>query len=114
VAGLSLVWRGRKPDHRATTELGTSLHAYIEFNLGSVWHESARQSQDCATSGYELTSREMEVIDVVCRGYTNPEIARHLNIGLATVKTHLIHVFKKLGVETRGELISRILAAGSH
>jgi DNA-binding CsgD family transcriptional regulator len=56
----------------------------------------------------------MEVIDTVCRGYTNLEIARHLNIGLATVKTHLVHVFKKVGVQTRGELISRMLAAGSH
>ena len=56
----------------------------------------------------------MEVIDVVCRGYTNPEVAKHLNIGLATVKTHLIHVFKKVGVETRGELISKMLAANHH
>jgi DNA-binding CsgD family transcriptional regulator len=112
VAGLSLVWRGRKPDRHATSDLGTSLHAYIEFNLGNVWQESALQSQAWATSRYEFTSREMEVIDVVCRGYTNPEIAKHLNIGLATVKTHLIHVFKKVGVETRGELISRMLAAG--
>jgi DNA-binding CsgD family transcriptional regulator len=114
VAGLSLVWRGRKPDHHATAELGASLHTYIEFNLGNVWHESALQSQGHAPGRYEFTSREMEIIDVVCRGYTNPEIARHLSIGLATVKTHLIHVFKKVGVETRGELISRMLAGGPH
>jgi DNA-binding CsgD family transcriptional regulator len=112
VAGLSLIWRGHKPDHRATTEIGTSLHSYIEFILGNVWPESILQRDTCVASRYEFTSREMEVIDVVCRGYTNQEIARHLNIGLATVKTHLIHVFKKAGVETRGELISRML--GSH
>jgi ATP/maltotriose-dependent transcriptional regulator MalT len=47
---------------------------------------------------------------VVCRGLTNEQIAWHLNIGLATVKTHLIHIFKKAGVETRGELISRMLS----
>jgi ATP/maltotriose-dependent transcriptional regulator MalT len=110
VAGLSLVWKGRKPDRHSTTEIGTSLHSYIEFNLGHVWQESALHSQGCVAGRYQLTCREMEVVDVVCRGYTNPEIARHLSIGLATVKTHLIHVFKKVGVETRGELISRMLA----
>jgi DNA-binding CsgD family transcriptional regulator len=113
VAGLSLVWKGRKPEHRFTTELGASLYAYIEFNLGNVWPECAAEPPTHATSGHVFTGRELEVIDVVCRGCTNQEIAQHLNISLATVKTHLIHVFKKAGVETRGELISRMLA-GSH
>jgi DNA-binding CsgD family transcriptional regulator len=108
VAGLSIVWTGGRPDHRATVELGCTLHSYIEFNLSAVWPGLGPQGAD-----YIFTDREKEVIDVVCRGLTNDQIAWHLNIGLATVKTHLIHIFKKAGVETRGELISRMLSGAS-
>ncbi len=41
----------------------------------------------------------MEVVELLCCGRTNREIGECLNIGLATVKTHLIHIFEKLGVE---------------
>jgi DNA-binding CsgD family transcriptional regulator len=116
VAGLSLVWTGQKPEYRATAELGSSLHSYVEFNLDTGWRMRGLQSagtREALARGYELTGRETEVVDAVCRGLTNDDIARQLNIGLATVKTHLIHVFKKVGVETRGGLISRVLA-GRH
>lgn len=112
VAGLSLVWLGRRPERRTTMEIGTSLQSYIEFNLGNLQDSIPQLAAPGNSAGpFDFTSRELEVIDVVCRGFTNQEIARHLNIGVATVKTHLIHVFKKAGVETRGELISRVLAA---
>jgi len=116
VAGLSLIWMGQKPEYRPTTELGASLHSYVEFNLESLWRmrspcpDGAQQS---LAGRYELTSREAEVVEAVCHGLTNHYIARHLHIGLATVKTHLIHVFVKVGVGTRAELVSRVLA-GHH
>jgi DNA-binding CsgD family transcriptional regulator len=114
VAGLSLVWTQKRPEHRAISDLGSALQAYIEFNLANVWKANGLLSRtDAGIRGdWDFTSREMEVIDVVCRGFTNQEIAQHLNIGVATVKTHLIHVFKKAGVETRSGLISRIVARG--
>lgn len=111
VAGLSLCWTDRKPEHRPTVQLGSALHSYIEFNLSAVWPDLGSQAPDAAggaSTGF--TSREREVIDVICRGFTNEQIAFHLNISVATVKTHLIHIFKKAGVETRGELISRMLS----
>ena len=48
---------------------------------------------------------------LVCDGLTNARIAQCLNIRLATVKTHLLHVFEKLGVRTRAELVGRCLSA---
>lgn len=112
VAGLSLAWTGQRPEHRALTELGNTLHSYIEFNLSTMWPALGLAGADGSPSDETVfTSREREVIDVVCRGLTNDQIAWHLNIGVATVKTHLIHIFKKAGVETRGELISRMLSA---
>ena len=68
------------------------MHAYIEFNLSAVWPDLGSQCADATgapTSAF--TCREKEVIDVVCRGFTNEQIAWHLNIGIATVKTHLSH-----------------------
>jgi DNA-binding NarL/FixJ family response regulator len=47
------------------------------------------------------TSREVEVLRGVARGLTNAEIGRELFIGEATVKTHLLRVFVKLGVDDR-------------
>ncbi|MGY1619462.1 response regulator [Geodermatophilus sp. SYSU D00691] len=47
------------------------------------------------------TPRELEVLRGVARGLTNAEIGRELFIGEATVKTHLLRVFTKLGVDDR-------------
>jgi DNA-binding NarL/FixJ family response regulator len=47
------------------------------------------------------TARELQVLAGVARGLTNAEIGRELFIGEATVKTHLLRVFAKLGVDDR-------------
>jgi DNA-binding NarL/FixJ family response regulator len=47
------------------------------------------------------TARELQVLAGVARGLTNSEIGRELFIGEATVKTHLLRVFAKLGVDDR-------------
>ncbi|MGY5884453.1 response regulator [Modestobacter lacusdianchii] len=47
------------------------------------------------------TARELQVLGGVARGLTNAEIGRELFIGEATVKTHLLRVFAKLGVDDR-------------
>jgi DNA-binding NarL/FixJ family response regulator len=49
----------------------------------------------------QLTPREVEVLGAVSRGLTNAEIGRQLFIGEATVKTHLLRAFAKLGVDDR-------------
>ncbi len=48
-----------------------------------------------------LTEREAEVLVWLSQGKTNPEIGIILGMGLPTVKTHLLHIFTKLGCETR-------------
>jgi DNA-binding CsgD family transcriptional regulator len=64
-----------------------------------------------AASGWaSLTPAEREVVTLVVAGLTNPEIGARLFMSRATVKTHLAHVFAKLGVANRTELAT--LAAG--
>ncbi|WP_210480232.1 response regulator transcription factor [Naasia sp. SYSU D00948] len=59
-----------------------------------------------------LSTREQEVLTLVAAGRSNPEIARELFIGEATVKTHLLHVFEKLEVGDRTRAVTRALELG--
>lgn len=49
----------------------------------------------------ELSSREVEILGQVCLGHSNDEIARLCYVSTATVKTHLMRIFRKLGVNDR-------------
>jgi DNA-binding NarL/FixJ family response regulator len=51
-----------------------------------------------------LTPTELEVVRLVADGLNNPQVAAKLFMSRATVKTHLSHVFTKLGVANRTEL----------
>lgn len=55
----------------------------------------------------DLSPREVEILAAVARGLSNREIARALVISEATVKTHLVHVFTKLDVESRTAAVAR-------
>jgi DNA-binding NarL/FixJ family response regulator len=59
-----------------------------------------------------LSPREREVLALVADGRSNPEIARALYLGEATVKTHLLHVFEKLGVNDRTRAVTRAMELG--
>ena len=59
-----------------------------------------------------LSHREIEVLGFVRRGLSNKEIARSLHVSEATIKTHLIHAFKKLDVEDRTAAVTVALERG--
>ncbi|GGD24769.1 response regulator [Nocardioides daphniae] len=48
-----------------------------------------------------LSARELEVLALVASGHSNTDIARHLHLSEATVKSHLAHIYPKLGVSSR-------------
>jgi DNA-binding NarL/FixJ family response regulator len=54
----------------------------------------------------QLSQRELEVLGLVARGSTNKEAAVKLFISEATVKTHLLHVYAKLGVNDRAAAVA--------
>jgi DNA-binding CsgD family transcriptional regulator len=60
------------------------------------------------TQRYRLSPREAQVVELVLLGYRNRDIAGTLGTSPATVKKHLTHVFDKVGVDTRTQLVSRI------
>ncbi|MFH9137968.1 response regulator [Streptomyces sp. NPDC017524] len=57
-------------------------------------------------AGAALSAREREVLVLVARGTTNREIATELFVSEATVKTHLTHVFAKLGAKDRAAAVA--------
>ena len=70
----------------------------------------------CATLGAEhgLTQREIEVLRLIVKGATRPEISERLCISLETARTHARHIYQKLGVGSREavvELVESMLSA---
>ena len=59
-----------------------------------------------------LTPREMDVMRLTARGYTNKAIGAHLNVSDRTVQGHLANIFGKLHVATRTEAVMRAVSLG--
>jgi LuxR family maltose regulon positive regulatory protein len=77
-----------------------------------------RSGQDRLTSNFgapiltALSRRETGILKLIAQGMSNKEIARSLDIGPETVKSHLKSVFTKLGVEKRAQAVSRAQTLG--
>lgn len=68
-------------------------------------------------AGGSLTTRELEIVECLARGLSNRDVARTLFVSEATIKTHLVHIYAKLGVDNRAAAVSvsierRLLRAG--
>ena len=59
-----------------------------------------------------LTSREMQVLRAIAKGHTTKRIGSELNLAEPSVETHLHNIYKKLGVNNRGEAVSSALKLG--
>ena len=71
-----------------------------------------RSQADDDTGSIPLTLREREVLAFLAEGRTNREIAGALSVSVATVKSHLVHIYDKLGAANRNDAIGRAVAAG--
>lgn len=59
----------------------------------------------CVGASYGFTDREIEIVKLAAQGLTNIQIARESFISEGTVKVHLHHVYQKMGIHTRKELL---------
>lgn len=70
--------------------------------------EKNKKSFNRIALNYNLTNREIEVIELVAQGLSNKEISQRLFISYHTVKTHMENIFKKIEVDNRTSLIYKI------
>jgi DNA-binding NarL/FixJ family response regulator len=61
---------------------------------------------DTPESHEQLTPREIEVLQLIAQGFSNPRIAEKLSVSEETVKTHVRHLLGKLGVASRTEAVA--------
>ncbi|AVL98546.1 response regulator transcription factor [Microbacterium paraoxydans] len=67
---------------------------------------TARVGRALRAPRVQLTGRELDVLRLLDTGASNREIAKALFVTEATVKTHLVHVFEKLGVDSRAKAVA--------
>src|SRR5690606_14569530 len=89
---------------RSTAAGETVLSPAVATRLASHVHNPIRRAN--------LSVREQEVLVLVARGTPNRSIARKLFISEATVKTHLTHIFEKLGVSDRASAVATAYELG--
>ncbi|WP_299199664.1 LuxR C-terminal-related transcriptional regulator [uncultured Amphritea sp.] len=90
-------------------QLLRKLQPFLEYSLNAVYLPHRNAERSSITDKYALTERELDVLELLLSGSSNKEIAVDLGLGLATVKTHLHHIFQKVSVQSRSELIASVL-----
>ncbi|PWR17619.1 helix-turn-helix transcriptional regulator [Zavarzinia compransoris] len=83
-----------------------AMRDYLEFTL-KLHPRVRRARQDMMlASRFGLTPREIQVVDLLKNGASNLAVAQIMGIGVATVKTYVINILNKLGVENRAAIIA--------
>src|SRR5271157_5361155 len=127
-AKVLLIDTGMEPEQLCATLLSYRIHGVLspdtELHLfkkaltaiseGQVWidnrtvktllHDAGNLSPKGKIS--HITSREQEIIECICQGLSNKEIAKTLSLSEHTVKAHLSTIFKKFNVTSRSKLVS--------
>lgn len=98
------------------TSLEDLVRAIEATNAGDTWLAPSVAAQVMktlhGTRAEKLSSRELDVLKLVADGFSNKEIASELHVSPATIKTHLIHVFRKLDVNDRTAAVTVALDRG--
>ncbi len=72
-----------------------------------------RQTPESSSSIGLLSPKEDQVLRLLAKGHRSKEIARELSIGMATVNTHIRHIYEKLHVRSRAEAVAQLYSSDS-
>ncbi|WP_299662694.1 LuxR C-terminal-related transcriptional regulator [uncultured Psychromonas sp.] len=87
------------------------LQRYIEFTLNKQLQNNTKISYEDFCLQYGLTNKEKIILQLAIQGLQNKTIASNLKSSLPTVKTHLQHLFSKLQVSSKIELVNKVYGA---
>ena len=94
------------------TEVATGQRLVLFVVLStSRWGRHSRREPETGTDE-ALSARENEIVRLVAAGQTGPEIADHLHISHATVRTHVRNAMAKVGARSRAHLVAKALGEG--
>jgi LuxR family maltose regulon positive regulatory protein len=91
-------------------EGGTSqaYHAYLDSLMVAFQTASGEATRPQPGELFEpLTPRELEIMRLTGKGYSNPEIASELVVSVNTVKKHTSNIYGKMGVRSRTQAVAR-------
>ena len=94
-------------DLRSDRNTSQSFHPYLDSLLDAcqaAFGESTRPQPGEVPD--LLTPRELEILRLICKGYSNPEIASELVVTINTIKKHTSNIYGKLGVRSRTQAIA--------
>ena len=80
--------------------------AIVDADVQRRLIEGAATPKPAAPADTGLTPRELEVLRLIAQGLSNTEIARHLVVSEATVKTHINHLFAKANLRDRAQAVA--------
>jgi two-component system nitrate/nitrite response regulator NarL len=91
---------------KKTSQVPVLIDCLRTVARGDVWIEGSSEQTEGGErrSAPRLTPREKQIVQQICEGLKNKEIAEALSITAGTVKVHLMHIFEKTGVKDRFEL----------
>ncbi|HMJ96483.1 MAG TPA: LuxR C-terminal-related transcriptional regulator [Thermoleophilaceae bacterium] len=95
------------PDEIALTTRSLRSMTAIGYEVGEFLAHRRGELEPPA-----LTARELEVIQLAAHGHSSREIAKHLRVSPATIKTHLEHIYSKFGVSGRAAAVAQAMRAG--
>ncbi|MEV0276376.1 response regulator transcription factor [Streptomyces sp. NPDC050610] len=93
-------------------EVATAVHAAARGETVLAPPVAARLLGRVRAGRPTLSPREIEILRLLAEGLANKQISRRLFISEATVKTHLVHIYDKLNVDSRTAAIAAGLAGG--
>ena len=86
----------------------SKLYDFMQFSLEQCIDSPKNTEFEQFCRHHNLTNKEKLVVELVTQGLPNKTIANNLDCSLATIKTHLQHIFQKLEVNSKNELISTL------
>jgi DNA-binding NarL/FixJ family response regulator len=106
---------GYIPKSTPKAELVQSIRSILEGEVyipkrlhGTSTRRGGVEIQDLFRELSRLTSQQLRVLDMICRGLQNKHIAYELDISVTTVKVHVTEILRKLGVRSRTNAIVKL------
>ena len=100
---------GAFTDHEIETVKLLTAHLNNLYKNMFVRPSGQLRIWDKARDEVDLTPREKEVLDLLCQGVKPAFISRELRISIGTTNKHIAHIYKKFGVDSKQELLVKLL-----